>query len=149
MPAKDQVSSKLWSRRLWLYPLVYPLHIIEEVRGVGALHGINLSQRNFFVLSGAAWLMLVIGTALSQRFRLPQFLEILLGTLVVANALSHIVNSIVIAGYDAGVITGTLLFIPLGAMTLLSLRKSMRPLRYFAAAGLGLVVQGAIMIIAW
>ena len=93
--------------------------------------------------------MLVTGILVSRKFRLPQFYEILLGTLVLANAVSHIVNTIAMSGYDAGVITGTLLFIPLAATSLLILRKNMRPLRYFAAAGLGLVVQGVIMIIAW
>ncbi len=145
--------AKSWTRnsslRLWLYALVYPLHVIEEVRGVGVLHGINLSPRAFFAFSGAAVLVLVIAIVLSQRLRFPQFLEIVLGTVVIANAISHIVNSIAIRGYDAGVITGTLLFIPLGVTTLISLRKSMRPLRYVAAAGLGLVMQGVIMIIAW
>jgi hypothetical protein len=137
------------SLRLWLYPLVYPLHAIEEVRGVGVLHGINLSPTAFFAFSGAAVLVLVIAIVLSQRLRFAQFLEIVLGTVVIANAISHIVNSIAIRGYDAGVITGTLLFIPLGVTTLISLRRSMRALRYIAAAGLGLVMQGVIMIIAW
>jgi Protein of unknown function with HXXEE motif len=137
------------SLRLWLYLLVYPLHAIEEVRGIGVLHGINLSSTAFFAFSGAAVLALVIAIVLSQRFRFPQFLEIILGTAVIANATSHIVNSIAIGGYDAGVITGTLLFIPLGVATLISSRKSMRPLRYIAAGVLGLVMQGVIMIIAW
>src|SRR5260370_10987851 len=89
------------SLRLWLYALVYLLHAIEEVRGVGLRHGINLSSTAFFASSGAAVVVLVTAIVLSQRFRFPQFLEIILGTVVIANAISHIVNSIAIAGYDA------------------------------------------------
>jgi hypothetical protein len=136
------------SRRLWLFLLVYPLHILEEIRGVGVSHGINLSLKQFFILSGAACLLLAIGILLAQKFRFPQLLEIILGTVVVLNALSHIANCIVIRGYDAGVITGTLIFIPLGVASLVRLRNSMRWPRYFAAVGLGIVTQGIIILLA-
>ncbi|HSP63348.1 MAG TPA: hypothetical protein VLQ90_10235, partial [Pyrinomonadaceae bacterium] len=64
------------------------------------------------------------------------------------NGLSHIINSVVIRGYDAGVVTGTLLLIPLGVMSLVRLRNSMRRLRYFAAVALGLAAQVIITLLA-
>ena len=136
------------SRRLWLFLLVYPLHVLEEIRGVGVSHGINLSLKQFFILSGAACLLLAIGILLAQKFRFPQLLEIVLGTVFVLNALSHIANCVAIRGYDAGVITGTLIFIPLGVMSLIRLRNSMSWLRYFVAVGLGIVTQGVIIMLA-
>ena len=141
-------SNPSGSRRLWLFLLVYPLHILEEIRGVGVSHGINLSLKQFFILSGSAFLLLAIGILLAQKFRFPQLLEIVLGTVFVLNALSHITNCIVIRGYDAGVITGTLIFIPLGVASLIRLRSSMRWPRYFAAVGLGIVTQGVIILLA-
>jgi hypothetical protein len=136
------------SRRLWLFLLVYPLHIIEEIRGVGATSGINLSLKQFFILSGAACLLLAIGILLAQRFRFPQLLEIIFGTVFLLNGLSLIINCAVIRGYDAGVITGTLVMIPLGVISLVRLRNSMRRLRYFAAVGLGFAIQGIIIMLA-
>ncbi len=136
------------SRRLWLFLLVYPLHIIEEIRGVGAFRGINLSLKQFFILSGAACLLMVIGILLAQRFRFPQLLEIVFGTVFLLNGLSHIINSVVIRGYDAGLITGTLIFIPLGVTSLVRLRNSMRRLRYLAGVALGLAAQGIITVLA-
>src|SRR5229473_5237229 len=136
------------SRRLWLFALVYPLHILEEIRGVGVSHGINLSLKQFFILSAAACLLMVGGILLSMRFRFPQLLEIFFGTLFVLNSLSHITNCIVIRGYDAGVITGTLIFIPLGVSSLIRLRNSMRWPRYLRAVGLGIVTQGIIILLA-
>src|SRR5712691_7265290 len=104
-PATDLNSSRpTRSRRLWLFLLVYPLHVIEEIRGVGAFRGINLSLKQFFILTGAGCLLLVIGILLAQRFRFPELLEIVLGTVFLVNGLSHIINSVVIAGYDAGLI---------------------------------------------
>ena len=135
------------SRRLWLYALAYPLHALEEIRGVGPSRGINMSLTTFFVLSGVAWLMLVIGIPLSKRLRFPQLMELILASVVIANAISHLVATITTRHYDAGVITGTLIFIPLGVATLVGLRNSMRLIRYLTAVGLGLLAQGAIMII--
>jgi len=136
------------SRRLWLFALVYPLHILEEIRGVGVSHGINLSLKQFLILSGAGCLLMVVGILLSIRFRFPQLLEIVFGTVVVLNALSHITNCIVIRGYDAGVITGTLIFIPLGVTSLIRLRNSMRWPRYSAGVAFGLVGQAIITVLA-
>ena len=147
--ATDMNSSELpGSHRLWLFVLVYPLHILEEIRGVGASHGINLSLKQFFILSGAGSVLMVIGILLAQRFRFPQLLEIVFGTVFLLNGLSHIINCVVIRGYDSGVITGTLIMIPLGVMSLIRLRNSMRRLRYFAAVALGFAAQGIITILA-
>jgi hypothetical protein len=148
-PATDLNNSHApGSRRIWLFLLVYPLHVIEEIRGVGAFHGINLSLKQFFILTGAGCLLLVIGILLAQRFRFPQLLEIVLGTVFLVNGLSHIINSVAIAGYDAGLITGTLILIPLGLTSLVRLRNSMGRLRYFAAVALGLVAHGIITLLA-
>jgi hypothetical protein len=148
-PATDMNNSNpAGSRRLWLFVLVYPLHILEEVRGVGVSHGINLSLKQFFVLSAAACLLMVGGILLSIRFRFPQLLEIFFATVFVLNALSHMINCVVIRGYDAGVITGTLIFIPLGVTSLIRLRKSMGLGRYFAGVALGLAGQVIITVLA-
>lgn len=136
------------SRRLWIFLLVYPLHIIEEIRGVGVFRGINLSLKQFFLLSGAACVLMGVGILLAQRFRFPQLLELVFGTVFLLNGISHIINCIVIRGYDAGVITGTLIMIPLGVISLGRLRNSMRRIRYLIAVGLGLVVQMIITVLA-
>src|SRR5712691_1771865 len=148
-PAIDLNSPRpTGSRRLWLFLLVYPLHIIEEIRGVGVFRGINLSLKQFFILSGAACILMGIGILLAQRFRFPQLLEVVFGTVFLLNGLSHIINCAVIRGYDAGVITGTLIMIPLGVISLVRLRNSMRRLRYLVGVGLGLVVQMIITVLA-
>jgi hypothetical protein len=136
------------SRRLWIFLLVYPLHIVEEIRGVGAAHGINLSLSRFFIFSGAGLLLMAIGILLAQKFRFPQLLEIILATGFLLNALSHIFNCVVTRGYDAGVITGTLIFIPLGVMSLVRLRNKMPRLRYLTGFALGFVVEGVIIVLA-
>ena len=141
-------ETSIQSRRLWIFLLVYPLHVIEEIRGVGVFRGINLSLKQFFILSGAACLLMGVGILLAQRFRFPQLLEVMFGTVFFLNGASHIINCVVIRGYDAGVITGTLIMIPLGVVSLIRLRSSMRRRRYIAGVALGLVIQVIITMLA-
>jgi uncharacterized membrane protein len=138
-------SSHRW---LWLFPLTYFVHAIEEVAGLGAPHGINVSLTVFLILSTIAWLLMVCGIALAQRLGFPQFMAVCLGATVFLNGLSHLVNSVIYLRYDAGVISGTLVFIPLGLATLIGLRNSMRRQRYFTGVLVGIVIQAVALIIA-
>jgi hypothetical protein len=133
---------------LWLFPLAYLLHAIEEVRGVGALHGINLSLTAFLILSTAAWLLMVCGVVLALRFGFPQFMEVCVGTTFFLNGLSHILRSLLNVGYDAGVISGSVIFIPLGLATLISVKGSMPPRRYLMGVVVGIGIQAIATILA-
>lgn len=124
---------------LWLFPLVYLLHILEELKGIG--HGINLSLDVFLILSTAAWLLMTCGILLAQRFGFPQFMGVCLGSTVFLNGLWHIFNSLTNHRYDAGLISGSVIFIPLGLATLIKLRNSMRRQRYIVGVVLGMAIQ--------
>jgi hypothetical protein len=137
-----------FSKWLWLFPLAYLLHVIEESRSVGPLHGINISLNLFLILSTVTWLLMTFGIVLAQRFGFPQFMGVCLGATVFLNGLTHIINSLVYGRYDAGLISGTVVFLPLGLMTLISLRSSMRRQRYVVGVLLGMVIQAIALIIA-
>ena len=136
------------SQWLWLFPLAYSLHATEELKGVGALHGINLSLTQYVAISGATLVLLIFGIVLAQRFRFPQLFGVCLGTALFVNGLSHILQSLALTGYDPGVISGTVIFIPLGLATMISFKNSMRRLRYAGGIGLGLAIQAIATILA-
>ena len=131
---------------LWLFPLAYFLHIIEEIQGVG--HEINLSLNIFLILSAAAWLLMTSGIVLAQRFGFPHFMGVCLGSTVFLNGLWHIFHSLIHRGYDAGLISGTAIFIPLGLTTLISLRNTMRWQRYIVGVVVGMAIQTMATILA-
>ena len=131
---------------LWLFPLAYFLHIIEEIKGVG--HGINLSLDVFLILSAAAWLLMISGIVLAQRFRFPHFMGVCLGSTFFLNGLWHIFHSLIQRDYDAGLISGSVIFIPLGLTTLIGLRNSMRGQRYIVGVVVGMVIQTIATILA-
>jgi uncharacterized protein with HXXEE motif len=129
-----------------LFPLVYLVHIIEEVRGVG--HAFNVSLNTFLILSAATWLLMIVGIVLAQRLGFPHFIAVCLGSTIFLNGLWHIFNSLMNRGFEAGVVSGTVIFIPLGVATLIDLRNSMRRQRYMVAMVLGLVIQTIAAILA-
>lgn len=137
-----------FAKWLWIFPLAYLLHVIEEFRSVGPSYGINVSLRTFFILSTVAWLLMTCGIVLAHRFGFPHFMGVCLGSTVFLNGLSHIINSLVYDRYDAGLISGSVIFIPLGLATLINLRNSMRRQRYIVGLLLGVVIQATALIIA-
>ncbi len=139
------ISSANW---LWLFAPAFPLHAIEEIKGVGALHGINLSLTKFFVTTGGSSLLMIAGILLAFRFGFPQFLAVVLATGFLLNGISHVVNTLRFSAYDAGVITGTLIFIPLGIATMIGLRNNMGRQRFLAAIAIGITLQGIAMVLA-
>jgi uncharacterized membrane protein len=88
------------------------------------------------------------GIVLADRFGFPHFMGVCLGATVFLNGLSHIINSLVYDRYDAGLISGSVIFIPLGLATLINLRNSMRRQRYIVGLLLGVVIQAIALIIA-
>jgi hypothetical protein len=133
---------------LWFFPLAYLLHIVEEVGGVGVVPGINVSLNMFLVLSTAALLLMTGGIFLAQTFGFPHFMSVCLGATVFLNGLSHVIRSLVYGAYDAGVISGSVIFVPLGLATLISLRNSMRWQRYIVGLLAGVVIQGIALVFA-
>ena len=142
--AKFEGFARNW---LWLFPFAYLLHIIEEFRSVGPLYGINISLNLFLILSTITWLLMTCGIVLAQRFGFPRFMGVCLGTTVFLNGLTHIINSLVYGRYDAGLISGSVIFVPLGLATLISLRNSMRRRRYILGVVVGVVIQAIALVI--
>ena len=145
--ADKTVSTPSLLGRPWLFPAAYLLHIVEETRGVGVPHGFNLSLTQFFVYSGAAWALMVVGVVLGRKLGFSQFILLCLGSVFLVNGFSHLSKCVRVAGYDAGVITGTLIFIPLGALTLYALWNEMSRRRYFVGVVLGLLMQAVATVL--
>ena len=137
-----------FAKWLWLFPLVYLLHVVEEFMSVGPSHGINVSRNLFLILSTVAWLLMICGIVLARRFGFPHFMGVCLGTTVFLNGITHIINSFIYGRYDAGVVSGSVIFIPLGLATLISLRNSMRTQRYILGVLVGVVIQAIALVIA-
>jgi hypothetical protein len=139
---------------LWIFAVVFVIHLIEEFWGgtrspdPDKLHGLDLSRGGFIRanLVALGLFMGSIGVALKLGF--PQFLLVALATFVVVNGAGHLVTSIRKTEYSSGLVTGVLMFLPLGVFTLVRLEPVMSTLRFSKAIVAGLVMQIGASIIA-
>lgn len=147
---------RAFSRWVWLFPLTLVIHIAEEYWGGMSLasptsaqmKGVNLSPTNFLLLTGLATALMVLGIILARRFRFTEWLLVCLGTIIVVNGLSHTISTIARAEYNPGVVSGVLLWIPLGAATLVRLKARMSRNRYWSAMLVGLAIHAIVSFIA-
>ena len=152
----DQTSSKastsVW---LWLFPVVYLLHVGEEYWGgsgfsayVARTNGVNLSPERFLLMNAVGWALMIIALCLASRLKFSQWLTVCLATVFLVNGLSHTINAVARAEYNPGLVSGLLLFIPLGALTLARLKGKMRGRRYFGALLVGALISGVVLWLA-
>src|SRR4051812_24185542 len=140
----------------WLFPPACLLHVTEEYLGGGALQaaaganlkGVNLTAEQFLVVNGAAFLLLILAIILPRLFKFPDWMLVCLGTIILVNAVSHAVGTVATTKYNTGLITGLLIFLPLGLLTLIGLKAKMSTRRYLTAVAVGVAVHGVITLLA-
>jgi len=139
----------------WLFPATYLIHITEDYWAGVALstspvkiRGANLTPTEFLIVNGFAWILLVLGTILAQRLKFRPWLLISLATAVIVNSIFHLRGAIRISAYNPGLISGVLVWIPLGLITLIAMKKKMQPRKYWIALILGLGINGSVLLLA-
>jgi Protein of unknown function with HXXEE motif len=120
-------STRLAGRRgsVWLFPATYAFHLTEEYFAgegfpawVQRVIGVPLSAAEFVGWNVFAFLLMCVAAALVTRFVQLQWIEIALSIAVLGNATAHAVASLVTQTYSPGLITGALIWVPLGTMRL-------------------------------
>ena len=144
-------ADALWP---WLFPAAYLLHIAEEYWGgegysahLSRTKGVSLSSMRFLFLTGTGWVLMIAGIPVAQRFGFPQLSMVILGTVFLVNGASHAVSSAVTVRYNPGLVTGMLVWIPLGLVTLVQLRERMSGARYLTAILIGVGIQAVVSLL--
>ena len=139
----------------WLFPITYLIHVAEEyLTGVALatspskIRGANLTPTQFIILNGAAVLLMIAGMFISQRLNFRSWLMVCLGMVVLINGLFHVAAGLRTAGYNPGLISGLFIWIPLGIITLIRLKKRIRPGKYWAATATGVIINVIVLLIA-
>ena len=150
MPDKPASSVTRWS---WLFPLTYVIHIAEEFfAGEGypaylkRLRGVEMSPAKFLVGQAIGLALIFLGILIARRFSFPRQLLVILGTVVLVNGLSHLATSAYYREYGPGLISGVLIWVPLGIATLIQFRSSMSPFRYWLYVVIGIAINVVIAL---
>jgi hypothetical protein len=153
--ADETGSDKTLTILPWLFPATYLVHIAEEYWGGGGFsaylaraRGVNLPVSRFLLMNGIGLALMVLGVVLARRFNFTHWLLACLGAVVLGNGVSHTINTLVSREYNPGLVSGLLIWIPLGLLTLLYLKRRMAPRRYFVAMAIGLGILAIVAVMA-
>ena len=137
-----------------LFPLTYLLHIAEEYWGGEGFpshmhrhYHIDLSETRFLVLQSFGLAAMLIGLTMASAFRFPNTMLTILAVVVVSNGAIHTCRSIANLRYEPGLITGVVLWMPLGIATFYLTIGSMSTMRLLLGVGIGLVISGLVELI--
>jgi hypothetical protein len=138
----------------WLFPASYLIHIAEEYWGgfpawIARFWGVESSSGHFLSWNGGALVMMTVGVWLVLRTKSYRWLLVSFATVVLINGLVHTVASMVTLSYSPGLVSGLLLFVPLGALTL---RRAFRDVnRRTLRAGIivGVLMHMAVVLLAF
>lgn len=143
--SESRVSDVLW---LWLFPVTYLFHIMEECCGWGGysaylerLRGIHVSPTSFLVTQGIGLALMIVGVILARRLNFSHQFSVILGTAVLVNSVTHTVQTIGHGEYVPGLITAILIWLPLGVATLLRFKESMTSSRFLLCVAVGMAIN--------
>ena len=147
-----------FAKRWWplLLPASYLLHLVEEwFGGVGfaawterAL-GQPVSTTRFLILNAVVWPSFAALTlAAIKRPAVAWFLTSF-GTIVVINALLHGLGTVASASYSPGLVTGLLLYLPLGSLAIRRGRQELPAGAFARAVFLGVAAHIVVALIAF
>ena len=144
-----------WVRLGWLFPATYAAHILEEWRGGegfpawwSRLMGAELSVERFLALNLYALAGMTLGVALAAFFRQMRWLLVGFGAVVLINATAHLAASAATRSYSPGVVSGALLWLPLGAWTLAAGRRGLSRRDFGVGLAVGLLMHAAVTLLA-
>lgn len=112
-------------RWIWLFPIVYAVHIVEELTGgqgfaawLNAQTRAHFTTREFVVLNAIGLLAMAAGVVLVRRAKKWRWITTTLAAIAVMNALLHVAAAAATNSYSPGLVSGLALWFPLGAATL-------------------------------
>src|SRR6185503_11924618 len=91
--------------------------------------------------------LIIIGLLIARRLNFPKQLLIILGAVVMVNGFSHLGTSLFYREYTPGLITGVLIWIPLGVVTLISFKRGLSVRRYWLYVAIGIAINAAVAVI--
>ena len=119
---------------VWMFPPTYVLHLAEEYFAAGGFPlwveralGLAFTTAEFVAWNAFALMLMCVAAWLVSRDAKFRFLEIALAVAVLGNVAAHVIGSVVTGTYSPGLITGLIVWSPLGSRRLRSARRISTP----------------------
>lgn len=139
---------------LWLFVPAYAVHVAEEWFGgfpdwIANIVGRPLPAETFFIINGIAMALLVVGVRAAIRSDRYGWIAVAVATIALVNTLAHAAGAALTVSYSPGLISAVVLYVPLGALTMIrALDQAFRP-QLTRGVVAGLVIHAIVFIVAF
>jgi hypothetical protein len=147
-------QKRLFEDWIWLFPLTYLIHALEEYFGgegfyrwVARIIGRGMTAEQFVIINSFALLMMIAGVMIFRKTPSVRWLTITFATIAFINAVAHLAGSILTNTYSPGVVSGVLLWLPLGAATFYRAWKRVTGRSFIAGAAVGAVIHALLFLV--
>ena len=151
-PKTSRISASRW---LWLFPITYLIHVAEEFWGgegysahLMRTKGVSMSPARFLAVQAIGTALMAVGIIVAKRLRFPNMMVVMMGAIVLGNALTHSISAFRRQAYEPGLISAILIWMPLGLFSLIYFRRFvMNQTRFWIAVIVGIGVNVVIAVI--
>jgi Protein of unknown function with HXXEE motif len=140
---------------VWLFAPAYVAHLAEEFWGgpgfpawFAQVAGAPLPVVAFVAINAVAFTLLVVGSAIAVRREQQGWIAIAIATVVSVNALLHLAGSVVTRSYSPGLITGIVLYLPLGQLVLIRAVHQVDRGQFTKGIVAGMAIHALVSVIA-
>ena len=143
-------SVGLW---VWLIPAAYAVHVLEEAFGgdglmcwMAAKGGVDWSLAEFFGANLIGLGTLCLAAWASRKWEVWRWPLVSGATIFIANGVWHAAICIMVRSYIPGVLTGLLLYVPLGGFVIIRMRHLVSLRVYLLGVFIGMVIHAATIL---
>ena len=140
---------------LWLFSAAYVAHVAEEFwAGPGfpawfaQIIGRPLPVAAFVSINAVAFALLIAAIIAAIRREDAGWMAVAIATVVTVNGLLHAAGTVVTRTYSPGLITGVVLYLPLGQLLLIRALHQMDPARFSRGVVAGVATHAVVIVVA-
>jgi len=148
--SREHEECKAVGMWVWSVPAAYIVHVVEEAFGghglmewMAAGGGVDLSLTEFLGVNMVGLCALCLAAWAARRWDTWLWPLVSGATIFVANGIWHAAICVMTRSYIPGVLTGMLLYVPLGCFVMFRLRHLISLRVYVIAIVIGMVIHGA------
>lgn len=138
---------------IWLFPASYLVHIADEYFGefsslAADFTGLPFTDAVFLLANALFWFLMVGAAVWAIRTNSGAELVVVLATIVIINVALHGSGALLTRRYSPGLISGALLWLPLGALSLVRGKRVLLPSAFRTAVALGFGIHLLVPLVA-
>ncbi len=152
MISSDKNTGDRLGAWVWLMPAAFIVHVVEEAFGgdglmewMAAGGGVDWSLAEFLGSNLVGAVILCVAAWASMRWTAWRWPVVSGATIFAANGVWHAAICVMTRSFVPGVLTGVILYIPLGLIVVIKSRRLMSPGAVVFAVITGMVIHGAVI----